>query len=138
MPSSEVSPAPTRPSTPNVTTWPMPARQLTRMRERTAVARRRERGRRLRGVPRSPPSITAARALQDDPDIPLFFGRIDVIGRAKPGRWYIGRRHIHDEAGDPLVVDWRADVSRAVLPRHPAASRWASRCAGGSASTAAL
>ncbi|TWP35497.1 AAA family ATPase [Leekyejoonella antrihumi] len=29
------------------------------------------------------------------------------------GRWYIGRRHVSDEAGTPVVVDWRAPVSTA-------------------------
>lgn len=35
------------------------------------------------------------------------FGRIDDA----TDRWYVGRRHIEDDAGDPLVVDWRAPVS---------------------------
>ncbi len=61
------------------------------------------------------------KALEDDPDIPLFFGRLDYADSAPvvtesmglPGeRFYIGRRHVIDEAGDPLVVDWRAPVSR--------------------------
>src|SRR5688572_14826467 len=38
----------------------------------------------------------------------LAFGRLD----ADTGdRWYVGRRHVEDEAGDPVVVDWRAPVS---------------------------
>jgi len=56
--------------------------------------------------------------LVDLPRVPLFFGRIDY----EPGiiaaestedtdRVYIGRRHVRDEAGTPLVVDWRAPVS---------------------------
>lgn len=50
-----------------------------------------------------------ARALADDPSLPLFFGRID-----RPDEhFYIGRRHVMDGAGDPVVIDWRADVSRA-------------------------
>ena len=48
-----------------------------------------------------------ARSLVDDPDSPLFFGRTDT----EAGRWYIGRRHVQDGAGEPTVVDWRADVS---------------------------
>ncbi|WP_055574296.1 HelD family protein, partial [Streptomyces prasinopilosus] len=28
------------------------------------------------------------------------------------GRFYIGRRHVHDADGDPMVVDWRAPVSQ--------------------------
>jgi len=54
------------------------------------------------------------KTLADDPTSTLFFGRIgldhDVEGHAD---WYIGRRHIHDEHGDPLVIDWRADLSGA-------------------------
>jgi DNA helicase IV len=50
-----------------------------------------------------------AKALADDPSLPLFFGRID-----RPSEhFYIGRRHVMDGAGDPIVIDWRADVSRA-------------------------
>ncbi len=47
------------------------------------------------------------RALTDDPDSPLFFGRTDTQGE----HWYIGRRHVHDADGQPTVVDWRAEVS---------------------------
>jgi DNA helicase IV len=54
-----------------------------------------------------------ARALEDDSLTPLFFGRIDQAGGPTPGRWYVGRRHVHDAHGDPVVVDWRAEVSRA-------------------------
>lgn len=35
------------------------------------------------------------------------FGRIDE----GPDRWYVGRRHVEDERGEPMVVDWRAPVS---------------------------
>ncbi|MCF2529418.1 HelD family protein [Yinghuangia soli] len=70
-------------------------------------------------------------SLADLADAPLFFGRID--GRfadapevstgtaplevaADPSRplerFWIGRRHVHDHAGDPMVVDWRAPVAR--------------------------
>jgi DNA helicase IV len=57
-------------------------------------------------------------ALADDPTVPLFFGRLDYgadTDRTDPSgeRFYVGRRHVTDEAGDPLVVDWRAPVSRA-------------------------
>ena len=53
-----------------------------------------------------------ARALVDDPSVPLFFGRIDVGGQ-RPESFHIGRRHVMNAAGDPVVVDWRADISRA-------------------------
>ena len=54
-------------------------------------------------------------ALTDDPDTPLFFGRLDLRpGSTEDGeRFYIGRRHVHDDDGDPVVIDWRADVSTA-------------------------
>jgi DNA helicase IV len=49
-----------------------------------------------------------------DVDVPgLTFGRIDEEGtvrRAGP-TWYVGRRHVEDEHGEPVVVDWRAPVS---------------------------
>ncbi|MEY2451258.1 MAG: hypothetical protein QOD92_832 [Acidimicrobiaceae bacterium] len=49
-----------------------------------------------------------------DIDVPgLAFGRIDEEGTPKaPGpTWYVGRRHVEDERGEPVVVDWRAGVS---------------------------
>jgi DNA helicase IV len=45
--------------------------------------------------------------LADSPR-PLLFGRIDE--EAGPS-WHIGRRHVEDQRGDPVVVDWRAPVS---------------------------
>ncbi|WP_432902403.1 HelD family protein [Micromonospora matsumotoense] len=54
--------------------------------------------------------------LADDPATALFFGRLD-FGPTDPehaGRGYhVGRRHVTDERGEPLVLDWRAPVSRA-------------------------
>jgi DNA helicase IV len=53
-------------------------------------------------------------SLQDDPHTTLFFGRIDVDPPGGPAeRFHIGRRHVSDESGDPVVVDWRAPVSTA-------------------------
>ncbi|CAA9350980.1 MAG: ATP-dependent DNA helicase [uncultured Nocardioidaceae bacterium] len=56
------------------------------------------------------------KALEDDPAVPLFFGRLD-FGAAHPDAGgeslYIGRRHVTDEVGDPMVIDWRARISRA-------------------------
>lgn len=53
------------------------------------------------------------RALLDLPDVPLFFGRLDYEAGTIEGidRIYIGRRHVHDGSGAPLVIDWRAPVS---------------------------
>ncbi|MBB1256551.1 AAA family ATPase [Streptomyces sp. OF3] len=73
------------------------------------------------------------KALADLADAPLFFGRLDYALGHGPGahpsdpeenthhdrhgvrldhRFYIGRRHVHDKDGDPMVVDWRAPVSQ--------------------------
>ena len=58
-----------------------------------------------------------AAALADRPDVPLFFGRLDYdpeLSSEYPGEhFYVGRRHVHDAHGDPMVVDWRAPVSLA-------------------------
>ena len=54
------------------------------------------------------------KALADDPTVPLFFGRLDYDPDhedAHGERFYIGRRHVSDEIGDPMVVDWRARIS---------------------------
>ncbi len=68
-----------------------------------------------------------AQSLVDMPDTPLFFGRLDYAENARaaagPGpagdspdvageRFHIGRRHVHDPDGHPVVIDWRAPVSR--------------------------
>jgi DNA helicase IV len=47
--------------------------------------------------------------LTDDPDTPLFFGKLTFPDRA----YHIGRRHVTDDAGEPMVLDWRAPASRA-------------------------
>jgi len=76
-----------------------------------------------------------AEALRDLPDAPLFFGRLDYAARpasprpgpsgdelSEPARsaddgiaghsFRIGRRHVHAADGTPVVIDWRAPVSR--------------------------
>ena len=52
-------------------------------------------------------------ALVDLPDVPLFFGLLDYEAGTIEGidQIHIGRRHVHDGNGVPLVVDWRARVS---------------------------
>ena len=60
------------------------------------------------------------KALADLAHTPLFFGRLDYL--QAPGtdlaeggegeQFYIGRRHVHDAEGDPMVIDWRAPVSQ--------------------------
>ncbi|UNO43901.1 AAA family ATPase [Streptomyces sp. MST-110588] len=59
-------------------------------------------------------------ALADLADTPLFFGRLDYLHApgtdlsegAEGENFYIGRRHVHDADGDPMVIDWRAPVSQ--------------------------
>jgi DNA helicase IV len=69
------------------------------------------------------------KSLADLSDTPLFFGRLDYLHspgadraegaegeRPRPEaadqKLYIGRRHVHDHDGDPMVIDWRAPVSQ--------------------------
>lgn len=52
-------------------------------------------------------------ALADDGDAPLFFGRVDYRDATDLGStFHIGKQHIHDETLQPVVIDWRAPVSR--------------------------
>ncbi|MEU1374004.1 ATP-binding domain-containing protein [Streptomyces triculaminicus] len=59
-------------------------------------------------------------ALADLAHTPLFFGRLDYLHApgaegaegAEGEQFYIGRRHVHDADGDPMVIDWRAPVSQ--------------------------
>ncbi|MEW2579810.1 HelD family protein [Streptomyces syringium] len=69
-------------------------------------------------------------ALADLAHTPLFFGRLDYLhapgaeqaegaegeqpaaGGSSKDTFYIGRRHVHDADGDPMVIDWRAPVSQ--------------------------
>ncbi len=56
-----------------------------------------------------------AKELAEEPDGPLYFGRLRfgaAAGDHSGQCYYIGRRHIADEAGEPMVIDWRAPVSR--------------------------
>jgi DNA helicase IV len=81
---------------------------LHRMRERTAAMTALA-GDRVSGEYLKFTLWKRMKALEDDPEVPLFFGRLDYTNAE---RFYIGRRHVTDEAGDPLVVDWRAPISR--------------------------
>ena len=52
--------------------------------------------------------------LADDPDTPLFFGKLTFGSGDHAGEvHHIGRRHVTDDAGDPMVLDWRAPLARA-------------------------
>jgi DNA helicase IV len=65
-------------------------------------------------------------ALKDLPDAPLFFGRLDYSELAAADAdfagadFHIGRRHVHDPDGTPVVLDWRAPVSRPFYRASPA------------------
>ena len=53
------------------------------------------------------------RALAADPGVPPFFGRTDTQPSDHGAEsFHIGRRHVRDAAGDPIVIDWRAPMSR--------------------------
>jgi hypothetical protein len=71
--------------------------------------------------------------LADNPDVPLFFGKLDFAAHGLAlaaaaadvpiliadtdddvaSTHYVGRRHVTDDRGEPLVLDWRAPLSRA-------------------------
>lgn len=65
------------------------------------------------------------KSLADDGTIPPFFGRTDrlrddddpALGLEE---FHIGRRHVRDDAGDPVVIDWRAPMSRPFYQATPA------------------
>lgn len=60
------------------------------------------------------------KSLADLSHTPLFFGRLDYLHEvgaeeaegSEGEQFYIGRRHVHDAVGDPMVIDWRAPVSQ--------------------------
>ncbi len=54
--------------------------------------------------------VTVADAIADLelPGAGDFFGRIDTDDAEQ---WYVGRRHIENDAHDPVVVDWRAPIA---------------------------
>jgi DNA helicase IV len=79
-----------------------------------------------------------AESLKDLPDAPLFFGRLDyqpggtrpapesgpdkelsTAGEQSAESFHIGRRHVHDRQGHPVVIDWRAPVSRPFYRARP-------------------
>jgi DNA helicase IV len=63
------------------------------------------------------------KSLADDPQAPPFFGRTDrdpEDARHGVEVFHIGRRHVRDERGDPVVIDWRAPIARAFYRATPA------------------
>ena len=62
-------------------------------------------------------------ALGSDPTAPPFFGRTDrdpeTAATAAPEVFHIGRRHVRDDSGDPVVIDWRAPIARSFYRATP-------------------
>ncbi|WP_375491482.1 HelD family protein [uncultured Jatrophihabitans sp.] len=61
-------------------------------------------------------------ALDAEPDAPPFFGRTDrdpEDDRPAPETLHIGRRHVRDDVGDPVVIDWRAPIARGFYRATP-------------------
>ncbi|CAN5381684.1 AAA family ATPase [soil metagenome] len=91
-------------------------RQLARMRERTAAL---DASGAADWVSREVLESSIAlrmKQLADDPTVPLFFGRLDHAGGSDGADgaaevFHVGRRHVSDPTGEPMVVDWRAPVS---------------------------
>jgi DNA helicase IV len=61
-------------------------------------------------------------SLADDGRTGLFFGRLDYDATADPpeARFYVGRRHVSDAEGDPVVIDWRAGLAHPFYRASPA------------------
>jgi DNA helicase IV len=82
--------------------------QLARMRERTASMDSAAGGDWVSREYLESYFALRMKQLADDPSIALFFGRVDYdVGE----RFHIGRRHVSDSAGEPMVIDWRAPLS---------------------------
>ncbi len=64
-------------------------------------------------------------ALDAEPEAPPFFGRTDrdhddhLVDHAGAEVLHIGRRHVRDDAGDPVVIDWRAPIARGFYRATP-------------------
>ena len=83
--------------------------QLARMRERTASMDSAAGGDWVSREYLESSFALRMNQLADDPSIALFFGRVDFeVGEV----FHIGRRHVSDPAGEPMVIDWRAPMSR--------------------------
>jgi DNA helicase IV len=75
-------------------------------------------------------------SLADDGSSGLFFGRIDYDSTAElpDARFYLGRRHVVDDQGDPVVIDWRARLAHPFYRATPVTGS-ACGCAAASATS---
>jgi DNA helicase IV len=114
---------------------PLPDGELAAEREMLEYARRclaamRRRTRSLRATGADPYAVESVEwrlrqrvaALTDDGRTGLFFGRLDYDATADPpeARFYVGRRHVSDAEGDPVVIDWRAGLAHPFYRASPA------------------
>jgi DNA helicase IV len=114
---------------------PLPDEELAAEREMLEYARRclaamRRRARSLRAAGADPYAVESVAwrlqqrvaALTDDGRTGLFFGRLDYDATADPpeARFYVGRRHVSDAEGDPVVIDWRAGLAHPFYRASPA------------------
>ena len=62
------------------------------------------------------------KSLDAEPEAPPFFGRTDRDPEQPASTvevFHIGRRHVRDQGGDPVVIDWRAPIARAFYRASP-------------------